>query len=91
MLQLRFLAAREGTVPLRSLADLDQLFGMHRAFVVAMRSAAAFAGWMLACIAMFGYIPGTPSAKLVLAFPDTASHTLSAVIAMPLAVLQLSF
>ena len=52
-----------------------------------MRSAAAFAGWMLACFAMFGYIPGTPSAKLVLAFPDTASHTLSAVIAVPLAVL----
>ena len=91
LLQLRRLAAREGTVPLRSLADLDQLCVMHRAFVLAMRSAAVFACWMPACFAMFDYIPGTLSVKLVFVFPDMASHTLFAVIAVPLAVLQLPF
>ena len=72
LLPLRRLAAREGTVPLRSLADLDQLCVMHRAFVLAMRSAAVFACWMPACFAMFDYIPGTLSVKLVLVFPDMA-------------------
>ena len=56
-----------------------------------MLSAAAFAGWMLACFAMFGHTPVSVCVELILAFPDTASHTLSAVIAMPLAVLQLPF